>query len=525
MNLGGIAAQAVGEIDNHRLKNLYQRDYTAWKADVLGLRTYDLMQEISETALFGPINRTAIKSSNGTSKTFEVASMATWAASVFEPGETFSYVLAPSGGQLKGGMFKYMKLFRGYAEKRGHSLPGWISEQLAWVYKTSEGNIDLISGRSPAKGREVDTVQGVRSVTGRTYVFADEAGGLPRAIFTAAEAVLTGKHARGVFIGNPDNPEAEWKRIFTDERYANEYNRYTISSFDLPTFTGEVVYPDDPDMEKQMLESLTQVSWVDHKRRIWGENDARFLSKVLGQFPESGGKGFFSQTVIDRAYDAEIDEPDAPIVLGVDIARYGSDSNVIAENQGGKVRVVDTWDRKDTYTTAQRIHEYANRVGAQEVRIDATGVGGGVADNLLQNPEFGNARYEVVEWNNGTAAPDNSKHLNLRAYSHDSLREQMADGLVDLDYEDDELREQLQIVTYGFTARGAIKITAKDDLRSDMTGNSPDRLDAIIMAATDMSPWTGNPLNDLQAGTRVAIEPEDVLGIEYQYAVTPGTPL
>lgn len=525
MNLVGIAEEAAGVIRNASLRNLYQRDFIAWQSDILGLRTYKMMEDIANTALFGEIPRTAIKSSNGTSKTYTVSSMISWTASAFEPGDTFSYVLAPSGGQLKGGVFKYLKSFRQKAAERGQDLPGWINEQLAWVYKTPQGNIELVSGRSPAKGREVDTIQGVRSEKGNTFVFADEAGGLPRAIYTAAEAVLTGKGARGVFIGNPDNPEAEWKRIFTDDRYAGEYNTFTISSFDLPTFTGELVYPDNPDMQQQMMESLTQVSWVEARKRIWGENDARYLSKVLGQFPESGGKGFFGQNVIDKAYDTEIDDPDAPIVLGVDIARYGSDSNVIAVNQGGRIRVEKTWGKTDTYTTSHKIHDFANEVGAVEVRIDATGVGGGVADNLLQNPEFSNAAYEVVEWDNGTAAPDNSKHLNKRAYSHDDIRTQMAEGLIDLDYEDDELREQLQIVTYGFTPRGAIKITPKDELRSDMTGNSPDRLDAVIMAGTDMSPWTGNPLNDLRPGEKIIADPYDMLEYEYQYGVTPGTPL
>ena len=68
MNLVGIASQAAGEMQNKRLQNLYQRDFLAWQADVLGLRTYEKMQQICNTALFDPNPRTIIKSSNGTSK-------------------------------------------------------------------------------------------------------------------------------------------------------------------------------------------------------------------------------------------------------------------------------------------------------------------------------------------------------------------------------------------------------------------------------------------------------------------------
>ncbi len=68
MNLIGVASEAMGELTNKRLQNLYQKDFLAWQADVLGIRTYGKMQDIANEALFGEIPRTAIKSSNGTSK-------------------------------------------------------------------------------------------------------------------------------------------------------------------------------------------------------------------------------------------------------------------------------------------------------------------------------------------------------------------------------------------------------------------------------------------------------------------------
>lgn len=525
MNLTGVASRAAGEYQNRRLKNLYQNDFIAWQADRLGLRTYKMMEHIAQEALFGAINRTAIKSSNGTSKTYTMAAMAAWTVDVFDPGEAYATVVAPSGEQLKGGVFKYMKSFRARAAERGHELPGWIDEQLTWKIDSSQGNLDLVKGRSPAKGKEVNTLQGVRSEFGKTFVFADEAGGLSRGLYTAAEAVLTGKDARGIFIGNPDDVGTEWQQIFENPKYQGEYNHFTISSFDLPTFTGEIVYPDDPKQQEHMMNSLTQVSWVEHKKRIWGENDARYLSKVKGEFPKDGGKGFFGQDAINKSYAAEYEEESgADVVLGVDIARYGQDESVIARNDGGRIRVVETWGKTDTFTSAKRIHKYANEVGAREVRIDASGIGGGVLDSLLGAEEFADARYDVIGWDNGSASPDIAKWSNKRSYAHDSLRTQMAEGLIDLDYDDEELREQLIIITYKFTNRGGIQITPKDDLKTEI-GGSPDRLDAVILAGMDMSPWINNPLNELRPGDVVHANPYDVIGYEYQYGITPGTPL
>lgn len=518
MNLIGVAEEALGTIRSAQLRNLYQNDFIAWQADILGYRTYKKMEEIANTALFGSIPRTAIKSSNGTSKSFTVASMIGWVGSVWEPGETVSIITAPSISQIDRVLFAYLKANKARAASRGNDLPGWINEQLEWQVKGPEGQISLAFGRKPATGTEVSTFQGVRSQFGKTYVFGDEAGGLSKRMYTAAEAVLTGADARLIFIGNPDDVGTEWQEVFENRKYDGEFNRFTLSSFDLPTFTGEVVYPDDPEMEQRMLKSLTQVSWVEHKKRIWGENDARYLSKVLGEFPKDGGNGFFSTRAVNTAYDTviPIDKSILP-VLGVDIARWGQDSSVIAANYGGNIRVIDDWGQCDLLTSARRIHRVATDVGASEVRIDAGGVGGGVFDMLDGLEEFWDKQYVLVAWDNGTASPDLSQWSNKRAYAHDSLRQQMIEGYIDLDIEDDELREELMLITYKFTNRGGIQITPKDDLKTEL-GGSPDRLDAVIMAGADLSPWTGNPINRLAPGERVVLDTSEVMyDVDYSY--------
>lgn len=511
MNLVGVASDALGLMKNKRLQSLYQKDFIAWQSDVLGLKTYRKMEDIMTEALFGDIPRTAIKSSNGTSKSYSTSAAVMWVGSVFDPGESLAIVSAPSQAQIEKVTFRYLKSFKARAADRGFQLPGTINESLEWWVPGPEGKLVLAYGRKPAAGQEVSTFQGIRSEFGKTFVFFDEAGGMSRGMWTAAEAVLTGAEARLLAIGNPDDVGTEWQRIFTEKKYEGEFNRYTISSFDLPTFTGEIVYEDDPGMQERMMQSLTQVSWVEHKKRIWGENDARYLSKVLGEFPKDGGFGFFPQAAIDSAYDTEIEiDASLPIILGCDIARWGQDESVIAHNQGGNIRVVDTWAKSDTVDSARRIHSYATSVGAAEVRIDSSGVGGGVYDMLDRLEEFFPKTYTLVGWDNGTASPDNSQWSNKRSYAHDSLRSQMMAGEIDLDYDDDVLRDELTIITYGFNTRGAIQITKKDDMKSEM-GGSPDRLDAVIMAACDMSPWTGNPWNQYAPGTAVVQDREELL--------------
>lgn len=510
MNLIGVASQAVGELQNKKLQTLYQSDFIAWQSDVLGIQTYDKMEEICNTALFGEIPRTAIKSANGTSKSYSVAAMILWVGAVHDLGETISIISAPSVNQIEKVTFKYLKSHKAKAAKRGFELPGWMSGDLEWVVNGSQGKEYLAYGKKPAPGREVEVFQGIRSETGKTFVFFDEAGaqGMTRGMWTAAEAVLTGADSRLIAIGNPDNPSAEWLRYFTDKRYEAEFNRFTLSAFDLPTFTGEQVY-EDPKMEAQMLSALTQVKWVDHKKRVWGEKDARYKSKVLGEFPEDGGFGFFPTGAIESAFDNNIPYDGAlPIHLGVDIARYGQDESVIYENQGGRVRLVDSWGKTDTVTSARKIHEHANRLGATEVRIDESGIGGAVFDQLVVLEEFQNKAYVAIALNGAHKTNSPTRWANLRAYNHDSMRDQLVAGTLDFDFEDTELKDQLLTVTYRFSSQGGVQITPKDEMQTEM-GGSPDRLDAAIYSVCDLSWMQTGTINDLKPGEEVVLDPED----------------
>lgn len=532
MRFDNVVELALEELAERSKKAIYQHDFQAWKSDVLGFRTYEKMQEIWDTALFGDTTRTFIKSANGTAKSFEMACAIAWVGSVFPPGDAISIISAPSVSQIEKVIFSYLKTNYSLALRRhelkipnSQKLPGWISEDLQWKFQTSGGNKLLAFGKKPADQSAVSIFQGVRSETGYTYVFFDEAGGMARSMYTAAEAVMTGGKSRFVGIGNPDNAGTEFQQYFTDKKYEGEVNRFTLSAFDLPTLTGERVYPKTSDgdaMEAKMLQALTQASWVEHKKRIWGEKDARYLAKVLGEFPGDGDNAFFGQRALDVAYDAEIPDDSSNLaVLGVDIARFGQDESVVYCNQGGRIRLVDSWGKQDTVFTSRRVHEIANRLGAIEVRIDAAGIGGGVFDQLTVLDEFKDKNYMLIGIDGGTSSPDISRWANSRAYNHDSLRTQMLDQIIDLDYEDSELREQLLGVTYKFNSRGAIQITPKDDMKTVMDG-SPDRLDAVIYAAVDLSWLTRNPLASAKAGDIIVVDPYEMLGLERDGAGLPG---
>lgn len=485
--------EMLAEISNRSRSSLYKHDFAAWKADVLGVKTYEKMGQIMDDALFGKRTRTAIKSANGCGKSAEMSFAMMWHVSVHPPEEVLAIASAPSISQIARVLFRYAKEWYGVASARGFALPGEINEALEWKYQLPTGGKGLLAfGKRPSDSDAVSHFQGTRAL--RTLVLLDEFGGLPQDLVTAAEAIITGEYSRLIGIGNPDRRGTEMYRIFTEDRYEKDWNRHTISAFDLPTFTGEVVYPGDPEMQERLIKGLTSTEWVDQKRRAWGEGSARWLAKVLGEFPGEDDNTLFSQASIDKALDTEI-EPDSsvPIYLGCDIARYGMDDTVVYSNQGGHVRFVDKWSKTDNIETARKIHAHAQRVGATEVRVDAAGTGTGVFDALEVLDEFSNKTYLLIGVLGGSGSPDIDKWGNARAWHFDQLREGMQTGRIDLDVDDSSLKDELIAQTFKFTQRGALQITSKDEVRKK-GGKSPDFLDAAIYSVIDMTHLTGPQL-------------------------------
>jgi len=300
-------------------------------------------------------------------------------------------------------------------------------------------------------------------------------------MFTAAEAVATGAGSRILAIGNPDRRGTEFHRIFTDPQLSQDWNLHTISAFNLPTFTEEHVYPDEED-QKNFLNGLTSVDWVEHKKRAWGEDSARYKAKVLGEFPDEADNTFFSQATINQGFDTEIEDDDAiRPTLGLDVARFGSDENVLYINRGGRVRLVDKWSKLDLIETARKVHEYGQRYMASVINIDVNGVGGGVVDALVRLDDFSDAVYDIGAINGSNRSPDPARWTNARAWHYDTFRELLADGKLDIDYEDNQIREEMISQTYHFSARGSITMTSKDEMRKSGV-SSPDSLDAAILS-------------------------------------------
>ena len=258
-------------------------------------------------------------------------------------------------------------------------------------------------------------------------------------------------------------------RLKPEER---SWNIIQFGAYDTPNFTGEVV-------PVEVATRLVQVDWVEARKKEWGEDDPRFVARVLGEFPDVSDDGLFNMGRVMQSMEAyDTSEPDEgmPITIGVDVARYGSDSSVIVSNQGGYIKIHGRYQGLNGPELARKVGELAVEKGAVEIRIDAIGVGASVLDSIYN---FVPPTISVVGIHGNAKSGDSTKWYNYRAAMYDQFAKAVADGRVYLP-DDDELHNEIASIKYEYRG-SALLIESKENMRKRGI-KSPDVLDAIIYA-------------------------------------------
>jgi hypothetical protein len=483
-----VIDNVIADLRKRSKNSIYLTDPEAWVFDVLGKTFWSKQQEIAKSVVDN--THTAVVSCNGAGKSALAGMLGAWWIGVHDPYEVALICSAPTYPQIARVLFRELKDNHKVAAERGFSLPGHINQSEEWKLDDAYGTL-IGFGRRPADTDIVSAFQGIH----RRFVFVvlDEAGGIPLDLYTATEAVTNTADARVLAIGNPDRRGTEFHRIFREDP---TWNKIKISAYDSPNFTGETV----PESLKPLL---IQKEWVEKQKISWGEDSARFKSKVLGEFPDEADNTFFSQSAIDKAIDTDIvDDAQNDAVLGVDLARFGEDDSVVYINRGGRCRMLETWSKATALESANRVHNLAVEHGVSEVRVDAAGLGGPVVDMLAN---MADNRHVIISMIGSAASPDRMRWLNARAHNYDMLREAMIDGKVNIDPDDKQLLDEMLMIQYKFNAKGAIQIESKDEMRSRGI-KSPDRLDALVYATSDLSHIINNPMKDKKPGDMVSFD-------------------
>jgi len=324
--------------------------------------------------------------------------------------------------------------------------------------------------------------------------------GVPEEIWTGVEAITTTEGCRILAIGNPDDRNTEFGKVYLKPEMADMWNRVSVPAASTPNFTGEPV----PELLKDVLVSKL---WCEQRLRAWGKDDPRYMSKVDAKFPEVSKSSLFPPAVISSAFDdVPMPGPHGTLRLGVDVARFGADQNVVVSYMNRTAKVEATWSGTDTTSSAHQVIRLAEELKEKfkaswvEIRVDAVGLGAGVVDTLNARlallPE---AWYSVYEMHGSASAPTDvggSVHGygNARAYWFDQLRQMLRNGSVKI-MEHEQLKDDLAIIFYLFK-NGKLYIMPKEEMRTKH-GRSPDFADALAYATAPVA--SGPQIGDMYA--------------------------
>lgn len=347
--------------------------------------------------------------------------------------------------------------------------------------------------------------------------------GLPEEIWTGIEAITTGESCRMLYIGNPDDRNTEFGKVFLKPEMAGMWNRISVPASSTPNFTGEEVPP-------LLREVLVSKSWAEERLKAWGPNDPRYISKVDARFPDVSKSSLFPPALISQAFDEVPPQMHGGIArIGVDVARFGSDQTVVASYVGRTARIESEWSGVDTTSSAHQVLKIAEDVKQRtksswvEIRVDAVGLGAGVVDTLnaraVLTPE---PWFSVYEMHGSAAAPRDlggsvQGYGNARAYWFDQLRIAMRNTSVKIE-EHEQLKDDLAIIFYSYR-NGKLFIASKEDMKAKH-GRSPDYADALTYATAPVADGP-QPGDVLSTGLEEFSEELAALGDDWENRISP----
>lgn len=487
---------ASAELEQQEKDLKYKTDIKLWAKDKLGFHLWSKQVEIANALL--KYRRVAVKSGHGVGKSFVASVIIAWWVDTHKDVDSVAVTSAPTQPQLD--------IIWGYLRDhhRDAGLLGRITLDNEWK---SDLDSQRAYGRKPAN-TNIHAFQGVHRRQGVLAVL-DESCGIPESIFTAVDAITTGRYDACLAIGNPDDINTPFGNIWKNND--TSWHKITISSYDSPNLSGEE-FPEDASG------GLVTPEWIEDRKRAWGEDSPRFKSKVLGEFTMEGTNALFSEGTLTTGRMTDIlENEDSRPNLGVDVARMGEDYSVLYANWGGRLRLIDKWAKADATETTARIIDWAFKLNAKEVRIDGVGLGGPIVDFVAKGSEN---RFTTIGIVGNAASPDLDNWINARAYYYDTMREDMRNGRIDMDPEDSDLSKELSELEYHFkNARNALQVASKEEIRLK-TGKSPDFADAALYASLDMGIDVTDPANQARPGDIIEIAAEEFL-FQHETSISP----
>lgn len=483
----------------------YQEAVKLWQSypvyfieNILGI---DTLEDYQKTKILEPIvkyERVAIKACHSVGKTFCMARIVLWFCSCFPNSKIIT--TAPTFRQVK--LLLWSEIRTGYFKSK--TPLGGQMNLTDWKIDDDWFSIGFTSEVSAGTESADSTFQGFHAK--HILVIFDEATGVAPKVWSMVEGLLTsGYIIRFVCIANPTSRASNFYNCFKLSNWHTE----SINCFDSPNLkinninnlqdlNNEIDYINElPDAEKlNRIQSYKTINynfirtdWVISKALEWGLDHPLFMSKALGEFPEDDENGMIKFSDIMNAINREYEiKKDDIRLIGVDVARFGSDKTVISEIIGYKQTEPKILVKRDTTEVIGAVINFLEGEHYKRktrILVDSTGLGSGTLDVLLEKQREGIIPkwIDIVEVQFGAACEkdeDKKDFANLKAHMYYCLSQDVKENLDLLD-ENNYLNE-LPLIQYKFDSKGRTIIEKKEDYKKRTGKPSPDFADSLALA-------------------------------------------
>lgn len=304
----------------------------------------------------------------------------------------------------------------------------------------------------------------------------DEASGVADDIMEAILGTLSGRHNKLLMCGNPTRTSGTFYDSHNKDRH--HYRSHKVSSMD---------------------SSRTSKKNIDMLLEKYGHDSDVARVRVYGEFPRAEADTFIPLEIAELAKDTSIPVDKSITIgdLGVDVARFGDDETIIVPRIGDKALAIKAYRKLDTTATTGHVIAQAKAMMKEHphlkkifIKVDDSGVGGGVTDQLKEKIREQKLPFKVYPVVNNGVADDKEHYENVGTEQWGVLRDMLNDNLsahlqgkpsvVDLP-DDDKLISQLTTRKYRMTSKGKIALERKEDMKKRRL-QSPDRADAVVLA-------------------------------------------
>lgn len=395
-----------------------------------------------------PDARVAVKSATGTGKTFLAAGFSLHQLLCEDSIKILC--TAPSAGQLSRGMIaEIVHLHRCLPKFLGDLLT--VQTEKVFVKSLPDNFCSFVS--TDTKNKE--SLAGLHAK--KVVIINDEASAITDDAYDTLLGNLTTNGSSMLQISNPVRPDGKFRNLWKNKKMEKIWHLFTLDAFGSPFISQK---------------------WIDHVKLEYGEDSDMYRMRVLGEFPRVAEDIFFDADIVDESMigTKNVRVPSyagSKKIMGIDVARFGSDQTVFCTRQGGIITDLVTYNHLDTEQVAMEAVDYYNLHDIDVICVDGIGLGAGVVDKLKH---LGLPVIDVVV---SEAATDPKTYYNMRSQLYGEFRQWLNNGgkLPN----NQSLADQLMTIRYGYNKKMQLQIVSKLDLKRRYKVPSPDMVDAITL--------------------------------------------